>query len=157
MDLRTRGNFYSYGSIFSTALWIHEKKWEQTNNLWFPKGLLQRLIHYRNTMLDIAHCLRYIWYTQRFCSTPVFRWLPLLETGLVYSPNIRKVTGSILTVVTNNKEKSVSTMTTNHLKTEVKRTSETSCVSNTPQTMESVQHSLTDLYEIEIVCLHLYS
>lgn len=28
-------------------------------NLWFPKGLWQWLIHYRNTMLDIVHCVRY--------------------------------------------------------------------------------------------------
>jgi hypothetical protein len=51
---------------------------------WFSKGLWQWLIHYRNTMLDIVHCLRCIWYTQRFRSWlyPVFRWLAVIKLTL---------------------------------------------------------------------------
>jgi hypothetical protein len=46
----------------------------------FSKSLWQRLIHYRNTMLDIVHCLRYICYTWHFgswallSSTPETLW-----------------------------------------------------------------------------------
>jgi hypothetical protein len=40
-------------------------------------------------------------------------------------------------------QKNVSIKITNHLKTGVQPTPETSCISNTPQTMENVQHSVT--------------
>jgi hypothetical protein len=38
-------------------------------------ALLKWQILYRNTMLDTVHCLGYMWYTRRFISTPIFRWL----------------------------------------------------------------------------------
>jgi hypothetical protein len=63
----------------------------------------------------------------------------------VFDP-IRKVPGSIPTVVTNNSERrrnvSVSIIAISHLKTRVEPTPETSCISNTPETMHNVQHSV---------------
>jgi hypothetical protein len=62
---------------------------------------------------------------------------------LAYQP-IRKVPGLIPTVVTNNTgEKIVGIMTTNHLKMGVELSPETSFISNMPQTMGSVQHSVS--------------
>jgi hypothetical protein len=77
---------------------------------WFSKGLWQWLIHYRDTMLDMVHCMRYdINDVSEAGCTPAFRWLV-----------------SIPTVVTDN-TKSVS------MKTRVELTPETSCTSHLGQ------------------------
>jgi hypothetical protein len=70
--------------------------------------------HYRNTMLDIVHCLRYTWYTRRFGS-----WLfSRLVSRVRYQPlSLRKKLCKNLKTITN------------HLKTGIESSPETSCIS----------------------------
>jgi hypothetical protein len=47
-------------------------------------------------------------------------------------------------------------MITNHLKKEVQPTPETSCITNIPQAMDSVQHGVpvNDIFFTFVVCMH---
>jgi hypothetical protein len=46
---------------------------DSSSDYCFSRSLWQLLIHYKNTMLDIFHCLRYIWYTRCFGSWIYFQ------------------------------------------------------------------------------------
>jgi hypothetical protein len=120
-------------------------------------------LHYTNTVLDIVHCLRCIWYTRRFGI-----WL---YSRLQVNTSIRKIPGSIPTVVIISTEggKSVSKMTTNHLKTAVEPNPETSCISNIPQVVDDARYSVSIINQplsqtfreslgflTWILCVHLY-
>jgi hypothetical protein len=95
--------------------------------------ILRRFVTMVDSLQD--HCLLSEVYL--ICTT--FRELALLSSSGDW---LSLYWHGILTVVTNNTKKSVSTMINNHLKTGVEPTPETSCISDILKTMGKVQHSV---------------
>jgi hypothetical protein len=99
-----------------SSVWFDGDNYWSSKNvrlLLFSESLWQWLINRRNIMLDISHCLKGIWCPGRFES-----W---------------QYSGIQVTVII---------MTADYLKTGVAPTSETSCISDAPQTADSVQHGV---------------